>query len=208
MYLNSNWKHSFVSKKWDNINNRFLWKISYQIYVDRSGKLLLGGGSPEYIWNVLFSIYSIFYKLWYLLYSLDDYFQQQKKPEMCCKFAIRNSLTLFLTGPCTCTMHMPYIHGLNISYHESNMCCWSEILWSLSENLMNLILTYFCIKIDIWQNDNILTTNFASFEPVLQKQFFSNSEGEVEAKTGFSSNRCFCTSNMSLVNGFRACAHS
>jgi hypothetical protein len=30
----------------------------------------------------------------------------------------------------------------------------------------------------------LLITNFASFEPVLQKQFFSNSAGEVEAKTG------------------------
>jgi hypothetical protein len=28
-------------------------------------------------------------------------------------------------------------------------------------------------------------TNFTSFEPVLQKQCFSNSEGEVEAKTDF-----------------------
>jgi hypothetical protein len=41
---------------------------------------------------------------------------------------------------------------------------------------------------------------------VLQKQFISNSEGEVEAKTVFSSNKCCCTPNMSLVNGFRACA--
>jgi hypothetical protein len=30
-----------------------------------------------------------------------------------------------------------------------------------------------------------LTTNFASFEPVLQKPFFSDGEGEVEAKPGF-----------------------
>jgi hypothetical protein len=33
-----------------------------------------------------------------------------------------------------------------------------------------VLLTYFCIKIDNWQNDNIVITNFASFEPVLQKQ--------------------------------------
>jgi hypothetical protein len=30
----------------------------------------------------------------------------------------------------------------------------------------------------------------------------------VEAKTGFSSNKCCCIPNKSLVNGFRACAHS
>jgi hypothetical protein len=40
-------------------------------------------------------------------------------------------------------LHVPYIHGLNISYYESNMCCWTEILWSLSENLMNLIPLYY-----------------------------------------------------------------
>jgi hypothetical protein len=49
-----------------------------------------------------------------------------------------------------------------------------------------VLLNYFCIKIENWQTANLLTTNFASFEPVLQNQFFSNSEGEVEAKTGFS----------------------
>jgi hypothetical protein len=49
--------------------------------------------------------------------------------------------TLFPTGPCT--MHMRYIYGLNISYHESNMCCWSEILCSLSEKIMNLIQLYY-----------------------------------------------------------------
>jgi hypothetical protein len=48
-----------------------------------------------------------------------------------------------------------------------------------------VLLTYFCIKIDSWQNANLIITNFASFEPVLQKQFFSNSEREVKAKTGF-----------------------
>jgi hypothetical protein len=35
-----------------------------------------------------------------------------------------------------------------------------------------VLLTYFCLKIDKWQNANLLTTNFASFDPVLQKQFF------------------------------------
>jgi hypothetical protein len=34
-----------------------------------------------------------------------------------------------------------------------------------------VLLTYFCIKIDNRQNANLLTTNFASFEPVLQKHF-------------------------------------
>jgi hypothetical protein len=65
-------------------------------------------------------------------------------------------------------------------------------------------LTYFCIKIDNWQNANLLTTNFASFEPLLQKQFFSDSEGEVESKTSFSSNKCYSK----YVFGFRARAHS
>jgi hypothetical protein len=109
-------------------------------------------------------------------------------------------------------LQMPYIHGLNISYHESNMCCWSEMLWSLSENLMNLIQLYywffFFIKIDNWQNYNILITNYASFEPVLQKQFLLTVRERWKQNPVFSSNRRCCTPNMSLVNGFRACAHS
>jgi hypothetical protein len=46
-------------------------------------------------------------------------------------------------------------------------------------------LFYFCIKIDLLQSANLLTTNFAWLEPVLQKQFFSNSEGDGKSKTGF-----------------------
>jgi hypothetical protein len=48
--------------------------------------------------------------------------------------------TLFLTGPCKCPISMDWIY---VSYHESNMCCWSEILWSLSENFMHLIQLYY-----------------------------------------------------------------
>jgi hypothetical protein len=53
---------------------------------------------------------------------------------------------------------------------------------------------------------NLLTTNFAS----ITKTLFSNSEGEVEAKTGFFQQQVLLYSKypMSLVNEFRACAHS
>jgi hypothetical protein len=57
-------------------------------------------------------------------------------------------------------------------------------------------LTYLCIKIDNWQN-----ANFAWLEPVLQKYFFSKSEGEGEEKPSLSSNKCCCTPNIILVFG-------
>jgi hypothetical protein len=56
-------------------------------------------------------------------------------------------------------------------------------------------LTYFCTKIDNWQNANLLTTNFASFEPVgITKTIFSNSEGK-----GGSKNRFFPATSVTVL---------
>jgi hypothetical protein len=89
--------------------------------------------------------------------------------------------TLFPTGPCTCPISwlniLDWIQYIlpRIKYL---LLIWDTIITVRKFNEFDsiVLLTYFCIKIDNWQDDNILITNFVSFEPVLQKQFFSNSE--------------------------------
>jgi hypothetical protein len=59
------------------------------------------------------------------------------------------------------------------------------IVRKFNESDLIVQLTYFALKLIIDKNANLLTSNVACFWPVLQKQFFSNSEEEVEAKTVF-----------------------
>jgi hypothetical protein len=61
-----------------------------------------------------------------------------------------------------------------------------------------VLLAYFCIKIYNWQNANLLLTNFASFEPLLQKQFFLTVRERWKQKPFFSSNKCCCTKNIKI----------